>query len=393
MAFYKRLDSEIVLKKHHGIFRGDLTLWEATALLVPIGAGVLGIPYAVAQVGLIVGLFYIVILGFLMMGMNLLVGEVLVRTKGEKQLVGLAKKYLGNGGEVLMSLISYLMLFGALVVYIIGVGESLAVLFRGGAFFWSIVFSIIGSVLIFVGLRTIKKVELFLILSVLLVVFVIAIFSAPHVVVEHVRYTNFASLLFPYGVILFAFHGTTSVPEAHSLLLHKPELFKKALIYSILVGILIYIIFASVVVGVTGLNTTQIATIGLGNAVGPVMVWVGNLFAVLAMGSSFLMVGVALRDSFVWDLKFPKGIASAFVCGVPIIIFLLGLRQFIAAVDIVGGVFGSIELLLLLLIYWRAKSLGDLPTGKYSLHHTALLAALLFLAFSVGAAYSVVKLF
>jgi len=123
------------------------------------------------------------------------------------------------------------------------------------------------------------------------------------------------------------------------------------------------------------------------------MVWVGNIFAVFAMGASFLMVGVALRDSFVWDFKFPKGIASFFVCGVPIVIFLLGLRQFIAAVDIVGGVFGSIELLLLVLIYWRAKSLGDLPVGKYKLHHTALLAALLFLAFSFGAIYSVVKLF
>ena len=379
--------------KHHGIYRKELELWEATALLVPIGAGILGIPYAVSQVGLFVGLIYIFTLGALMMGLNLLVGEVMVRTKGNLQLVGLANKYLGKGGEVLMSILAYLMLFGALVVYIIGIGESLAAVFPGSAFIWSFVFFIINTILVATGLRTIKKAELLLIAAVLLVVIGIAAISAPHITVAHYTYTNLAALLLPYGIVLFAFHSTTSVPEAHSLLLHKPKKFKKAIIFSTCIGAFIYTLFAIAVVGVTGPSTTQIATIGLGESIGPVMIVIGNIFAVLAMATSSLMVGVSLRDSFIWDLHMPKWISTSLVCGVPFIIFLLGLRQFIAAIDIVGGVFGSIELVLLILIYWRAKHLGDLPVGKYRLHHTALLAALLFAAFAVGAIYSVIKLF
>jgi len=393
MNNYIRLNNEQLPRKHNGIFRKNISLWEATALLVPIGAGVLGIPYAVAQVGLFIGILYIIILGGIMMALNLLVGEIMVRTKGKKQLVGLAKRYLGTTGQVFMSVIIYLGLFGTLVVYIIGIGESLATIFSGGAFFWSTVFFLLGSIVIFIGLRTIKKIEFLLILGVLVIVGVIAIFSTPYVALPHITYTNWGALLFPYGVILFAFHGTTSIPEAHSLLIHKSHILKKAFIYAMLIAMCIYAVFAVIVVGVTGTQTTGIATIGLGLAIGPSMLLFGNLFAVLAMGSSFLMVGVALRDSFVWDIKIPQTLASFLVCGIPFLIFLLGLRQFITAVDIVGGLFGSMEFVLLLLIYYQAKRKGDLPVGKYKLHHTAIVAILLFAMFAVGTVMSLMKLF
>ena len=77
----------------------------------------------------------------------------------------------------------------------------------------------------------------------------------------------------------------------------------------------------------------------------------------------------------------------------PFVIFLLGVRHFIAAIDVIGGVFVSLEMLLLLLIYWRAKQLGHWQPGKYRLHHTALIGATLLLALLIGVVYSVGKLF
>jgi hypothetical protein len=61
--------------------------------------------------------------------------------------------------------------------------------------------------------------------------------------------------------------------------------------------------------------------------------------------------------------------------------------------DFVGGVFISLTMFLVILIYWRAKQKGDLPVGKYRLHHTTLLIALLVLALTGGALYSIIKLF
>ena len=52
----------------------------------------------------------------LLMALNLLVGEVVARTTGEFQLVGLARKYLGKWGGYFMTVLNYLMAFGILVV-------------------------------------------------------------------------------------------------------------------------------------------------------------------------------------------------------------------------------------------------------------------------------------
>ena len=392
---YTRLDSEVLPVEHLGIFRRKIGLWEAVALIVSttIGAGVLSLPYAVARVGIWIGLIYIIVLGFLMMGLNLLVGELSAKTRTKLQLVGLANKYLGRPGEWLMTVLVYVMGMGVLVVYIIGIGETLATLFGGINMIWSLAFALIGGLLIFIGMRSIKVVGFVLSLGILVVVLVIAIVSVPHMEIPHFSHFNMAYLLFPYGVVLFAFRGSSAIPEAHSILIRRDKDFKKAIVIAGIITTVVYALFALVVVGVTGLETTEIATIGLGNTIGRSVFVFGNLFALLAMGTSFLMVGLSLRDSMSWDYKIPGFLSGLVVVIVPTLLFVLGLRHFIAVIDIVGGVFVSLELLLILFIYWRAKTVGHLPSGKFKLHHSLLLVAVLLVAFLAGAIYSVVKLF
>jgi tyrosine-specific transport protein len=395
MKYTRKPDEKNPVAKHHGIFRKQLSLWEGVSLITSgtIGAGMLAIPYAVAQVGIGIGLVYIFVIGLLMIGLNLMIGEVTVRTKARYQVPGLARKYLGKNAAWFMTAILYIMLFGVQLVYIIGVGESFDALFGGGAFRWSLAFFAAGMVPIIIGLRTIKIVELLLMGVILLIVTFIAGSAIPAIQFENLTHISLASLLLPYGVILFGYHGVTSIPETHSLLVKKPLLFKKSIIYAGFITMAVCALFAILTVGVLGTETTEIATIGLGRALGTHIMWLGNLFALLAMGTSFLMTGVALRDSFVWDFKLPVWVGSVITAVVPITLFLLGLRQFIAVLDIIGGVLVSTEMLLLILIYWRAKQLGDLKPGRYKLHHTAFLAIALIIALSIGAGYSVYKLF
>ena len=392
---YKRLDEDISVINYQGIFRRRLTLFQAVALIVSatIGAGILGIPYAISKVGLTVGIIYIVALGLIMMMLNLMLGEVAARTNSTLQLVGLANKYLGRVGGWIMTVLFYVMLLGILTIYIIGEGEALSALFGGSNFVWSLVFFVVGSALIFVGLRTIKTVEFVLSLGILFVVLLIAAFSFPHVEMHNVAYSNLAFLLFPYGVILFAFNGTNSIPEAHRILSNTNKNFKLAIIISGLINISVYTLFAFMVVGVTGSETTELATIGLGNKLGSSMHIFGNVFAVVAMASSFLMAGLALRDSMRWDYKMPSWLASSTATFLPLLIFLAGFNSFIMMIDIVGGIFVGSQLLIVILIYWRAKSTGHLKPTIFNLHHAWLIMAVLILAFTFGAVYSVVKLF
>lgn len=391
----KILDKDFPIVKHQGIFRKQIGVFHGVALIVgmTIGAGVLGIPYAISQVGLVVGLSYIIGLGLLVIGYNLLIGAIAVRTKENLQMVGLTRKYLGVWGEIIMTIVKYTSSAGAMVAYIIGQGVALSTLFGGSAYLWSIVFFAIGTFLILNGINTIKTVDFWLSLGVLAVVIVIAVFSFEHIELDNLKYYDMAKMLLPYGVILFAYHGGAAVIEAHSILANRNKTFKTTIIIAGIISMVTYAIFAIIVLGVTGSSTTEIATIGLGQKVGSGMLIFGNIFAVLAMSGSFLTVGLSVRDSLAWDYKIPGKIAALLVCGLPFVIFLLGLRQFIMAVDLVGGVFVSLEMLMVILIYWRAKQVSDLDPGKYKLHHTALLMVLLMAALIIGTVYSFIKLF
>lgn len=381
--------------EHHGIFRYKISEFEAVSLIVTgtIGAGVLGVPYAISKVGLGLGMLYVIGIGLLMTGMNLLVGEIVVRTKQRLHLPGLAKKYLGTFGQYVMAGILYSMLFGVLTVYIIGQGEALFALFGGRTDVWSILFFLFGSLIIILGLRTAKKAEFILGVAILFVVMAIAAFSSVHIELDNIQYLELADLLLPYGVLLFAYHGATGLPEAHSLLDHKNASFHRAIVLAGLITMAVYATFTFVVVGVTGKFTTEIATIGLGNSVGQSMLIFGNIFAVLAMGTSYIMAGLALRDSMKWDFKMHHGLATALTCIVPFFVYIFGVKSFVALIDVIGGVFVSLELFLLLLIYWKAKQLGDLPAGKYKIHYAAVLIGLLLVALSIGVIYSVGKWF
>ena len=284
---YKRLGQERV-SMHLGVFRREAGLFEAVALIVAgtIGAGVLGLPYAVSRVGSLLGIIYLVVLGLLIMGFNLLIGEIAVRTKGEFQLVGLAKKYLGRVGEIVMTILVYFITFGILDVYIIGEGESLAQIFGGSPQVWGIIFWGLGTLLVYIGMRIIKVVDFFLSLLILAVVVVVSMVSVPHIQVINFAYHDFTDLFLPFGVILFAYAASGSVLESHSLLLGDKSKFKQAIVWAGLVCMVAYILFTTVVLGVTGQETTEIATIGLGSKIGSYLFWFGNIFAALAMAKN-----------------------------------------------------------------------------------------------------------
>ncbi len=383
------------LAKVRGIFKRRMSTWHAAAFVVSgtIGAGVLGLPFAIAQVGIGIGIVYILILGVLTMVLNLMLGEVVSRSGKDFQMAGLAKEYMGSWAGYVMTGITYLMWIGIMLIYIVGIGETLVALFGGSSLMWSSIFFGAMAILVFIGLSIIKKVDFLLSIGILIIILVIVALSISHVNIAHVAHTDLAYLLLPYGVVLFAFSGISSIPEAHTLLRHKDKAFKRAIIIAGLINIIVYALFAYVVVGVTGSATTEVATIGLGQHIGSSMVIFGNLFAFFAMTTSFLMTVLAFRDSLSWDYKIPQGMATSLVLAIPMIIFLLGLRGFVAAIDIVGGVLVSAMMIMSILIYWRAKQCGHLEPSKYQLHHTAWLIIILLVAFTVGAVYSVLKIF
>ncbi len=83
--------------KYKGFFaKHRLAIAVTTLIGTIIGAGVLGIPYVIAKSGFLYGSILIIAIGLAFLVLNLFVGEIVLRTKGQYQLTGYMEKYLGN---------------------------------------------------------------------------------------------------------------------------------------------------------------------------------------------------------------------------------------------------------------------------------------------------------
>jgi len=379
---------------HQGVYKKTATVTEAVFMItgMTIGAGVLGIPYVVAQVGLKIGLLYILGLGIVMLFLNLMIGEIAVRTKENLQLPGFAGKYLGNWAKSLLSFTVIFSSIGALLAYIVGEGRTLSALLGGDPAVWSVIFWTLGSVAVWRGLQTVKKIEKILSFLVITIIAGISFYFLSHFQWTAWSYSNPVQVFLPYGVILFALHASPAIAEAHALLPGSQRHFRKALVIGTLIPIVLYMLFAAAVVGVMGGSTTEVATIGLGEKFGPAILILGNLFATMAMGTGFIGLGIALKQILTWDHKINNPVSTLLVIIAPITFFVIGVRSFVGILDVAGGLFIGIEAVLMVMIYWRARKVGAIEASRYKLSWAPLMMIPVLLVFTAATIFSIFKL-
>ena len=111
--------------------RNKLAIAVTTLVGTVVGAGILGIPYVIAKTGFLYGALLIILIGLAYVFVNLFVGEIVLRTKKQHQLPGLAEKYLGKKGKKIMFFAMVFGIYSALLAYLIGEGESFSHLIFG----------------------------------------------------------------------------------------------------------------------------------------------------------------------------------------------------------------------------------------------------------------------
>jgi len=365
----------------------DRNLIKAIALLTGtiIGAGVLGIPYVVAQSGFLTGLLAIIILGVAVLFLNLFFGEIVLRTPGNHQLPGYAEKYLGKWGKKIMLFSMFLGIYGALTAYIIGEGEVLSAIFGFSPLMFSFIFFTIGSILVYIGLKEIAKWESLFSFFVLILILAISIFSfsSGKFDISNLKNFNIFNIMVPYGVILFAFIGAAAIPQMKEVLIRDKKAMKKAIMIGSSIPIIFYILFSLATIGITGFNTSEVATVGLGQILGDTAIIFGNLFAICAMFTSFLTLGLAMKQIYMYDYNIKPTLAWALTVFIPLIVFLLGAKSFIWVIGITGTFAGGIDGILITLMYWKAKKKGS-RQPEYKLGKKKVIGMILILIFLIG---------
>jgi amino acid permease len=365
----------------------------ATLVGTIIGAGVLGIPYVISQAGFLTGLVNLVLLGIAVLLLYLFLGEVVLRTRGNHQLTGYAEIYLGKTGKRLMVFAMIFGIYGALIAYLIGEGEALSAIFGvHDPVFFSLVFFVIVSFLIYKGLRAIENSELVLSILVVAIVAIISAYAVPKVDFSALSVFNPKLIFLPYGVILFSLAGSIAIPEMKEEISKNKSLLKTAIIIGAIIPTVLYIIFSLVIVGTTGLNTTEIATVGLAELLGQKMFILGNLFAVLAMATSFLTLGLALKEMYHYDYHVKEKLAWLLTIIPPLILFFLLEKSFVGIIGLTGGIAMGLEGALIVLMFQRAKKIGG-RKPEYQMAKNSILEYGLILIFAMGIIYTLLSFF
>ncbi len=356
-----------------------------------IGAGVLGIPYVAAQAGFFVALGYIVILGLIIFLVNLYLGEVSLRTKGNHQIPGYAKKYLGSKGRFLAQFTTVFAIYSAIIAYMLGIGESLSFLiFKNTNFgiLFGVTVGIFMSSLLWRGVKELKRFEK---IGVAIILFLLALIFV--IFFKDVNYFNLYSLnisnvFLPFGVVLFSLLCFHAIPEIR-LILHKDEkTMKKVIVWSSIIVIFFYSMFAFVVVGSQGLETPEIATLALGA--------VFVILGIFAMFTSYLALGNALIESLMFDKRFKKRKAWFLASIIPIFIFIIiklvafEFFSFTKILSIGGVVSGGLIGILVLLMIGKAKEEGD-RNPEYSVPVNWFIAGILILIFLLGMIFEIIN--
>ncbi len=370
------------------------SLLEAIATLVgmTIGAGILGIPYVVAQAGLLTGIIIIFLLAIAVLVLNLYIGEVALRTKGKHQLTGYAEKYLGKKAKTLMTVSMGLYAYGALTAYTIGEGQAFSAIFGLNPLILSLIFFGLMAILVYKGLKTIKRWEVYLTFALLFIIFFLFLLTTPFIDLNNFTGFSFEHIFLPYGVILFALVGTAAIPSLKEELKGNEHLMKKAIIYGSVIPIIAYLVFTIAVVGTTGLQTTEVATVGLGSTIGTYMVFIGNIFGAITMATSFLLLALALCWVYSFDYKIKWIYAFLLTMVPPFVIVLLDIASFVQVLGITGAIAGGIDGLLIVLIHRKATKQSK-RKPEFSFKGNILFDILLITIFIIGIFYTLYTLF
>lgn len=382
-------------KEYRGFFaRNRLAIAVSTLVGTIIGAGILGLPYAIAKCGFALGMFWLLFIGISFLFLHLFAGEIVLRTKKQHQWPIYVGKYLGKWGKYFMTFSMVISIYGALTAYLIGEGEALKTIFGfGQAWSYALIFFVISSYIVYRGIKSTGKAELILISLMILVVFLIGIFSYDEIKLTNLEGFHPENFFFPYGIILFSFIGLAAIPELREELGPERKKMKKAIIIGSTIPIIIYILFALLVVGIVGLNNFEslldnqkMATVALSIFTNSLLGKFVNILAVLTMFTSFLALGTALIELYHFDYLFSRKKAFLLTFILPLLLFLFNVGTFIKVIAFTGAVAGGLDGILIVLSYWKAKTLGE-RKPEYSLPKHTLIGLILIILFVLGIGY------
>jgi amino acid permease len=291
----------------------------------------------------------------LMLSAHLLFVELIARDHSRRRLPGYVGRVLGKRAEWVAIGSHAFHLTGVNLVYLILGGEFLASLFSASLpgvsiLQWQIMFWVAGAILAFAGLRLLAKVEAaitWVFLTVLLIVTAAAFVQTSSLPSMGLGIFSWTGI----GVFLFAVSGLTIIPEIHEIAGKHIRLTRIIVTAaSLTTAFLIWMFGLAISFAANGRDLSSVAAVA---SVLPVSVaWLVPVFGLLSVSSSFYITNYDLRAMYLYDLKLSKPLSWVFGIGIPLVLLLATTRDFFSTIDIVGGIFNALNVVLVACAAW-----------------------------------------
>ena len=194
-----------------------LTMYEAMAIIVGanIGSGILGLAYSTRLAGWPILLLWLIVAGVFTTFSMLYVAESALRTKKPLQLPGLAEKYVGKAGSVLVFISVCANSIGCMIAYTSGSGNILCTLLGLPNWAGSLLFTVPCVLVVWFGLKATGLWEKFMStgMVVLLAVIIIASFLSGKADVSRAMYANWKYAVPLLSSAIFCYIAQYAVPE------------------------------------------------------------------------------------------------------------------------------------------------------------------------------------
>lgn len=382
-----------------------LTFWEATMIVVGanIGSGILGLAYSSRKAGWPVLLLWLIVAGIFTTFSMLYVAETTLRTEKPLQLPGLAERYVGKLGAVLIFISVAANSIGCMIAYMTGSGNILAKMFGIPNQMGSLLFAIPAVIVVWLGLKATGVAEKIISTGMMVMVGVIiaASFLSDKANVNSALYTNWTYAVPVFNVAIFCYIAQYAVPEMARGLRHDPRKLPKAITTGMFLTAVLLALVPLAVISLTGPEkVTQVATIAWGEALGQWAFFVANIFALCAMMTSYWAVGGSFLTNiidmfhFKSETDFMTRLVSVIcVCVPPFLLAYSGMVGFVDAIYLAGTFGGVIMSILPVMMLNSARKSGDIePHWKCGWYSSGWVQGLLIVLFCGAAVYAIFDL-
>ncbi len=324
-----------------------------------IGAGMFALPYLFNTAGILTGIFYLIASTFIFIAVHLRYGEVIEKTPGKHRFAGYAELYLGKRGFWAGAIVAGLGLTLVLTAYLAlgpvflrlltpGFGDSLNLYL-----FWGV-----GATAILFSLNRLKNFEFLAVVAMLAIILALFGFGlAKGGDLSALPAFNPAFIFLPYGAVLFALYGRPAISSLKDYF-EENKLNSSSLRRAIILGTATPAVFyLLLVLGVAWLSPQGVSPDSLsGLLLAPSwMVMFIGILGIFAIWTSYFLLGLEVKNIFRYDFKMPSPLATFTAAAAPLALYLLGLRNFIGLVTVVGGVFLAAESVMVILMHHKLQ--------------------------------------